>query len=111
MTDDGRNVKIELEFWNRIRNIVVFNCQKCNQCLKCQVSGHKSLGLFYFLSDQGVPGVRSMGLKLTKGCHVSKSDEFSEKGGGPFSIQKFILQNLDLEIGLFQYESDTKRSF
>ena len=24
-------------------NIVVLNCQKCNQCLKCQVSGHKSL--------------------------------------------------------------------
>ena len=22
-------------------NIVVLNCQKCNQCLKCQVSGHK----------------------------------------------------------------------
>ena len=21
------------------------NCQKCNQCLKCQVSGHKCLGL------------------------------------------------------------------
>ena len=26
-------------------NIVVLNCHKCNQCLKCQVSGHKSLGL------------------------------------------------------------------
>ena len=25
-------------------NIVVLNCQKSNQCLKCQVSGHKSLG-------------------------------------------------------------------
>ena len=24
-------------------NIVVLNSQKCNQCLKCQVSGHKSL--------------------------------------------------------------------
>ena len=30
---------------NVIVNIVVLNCQKCNQCLKCQVSGHKSLGL------------------------------------------------------------------
>ena len=28
-------------------NIVVLNCQKCNQCLKCQVSGHKSLGLLF----------------------------------------------------------------
>ena len=27
---------------NVIVNIVVLNCQKCNQCLKCQVSGHKS---------------------------------------------------------------------
>ena len=27
-------------------NIVVLNCQKWNQCLKYQVSGHKSLGLF-----------------------------------------------------------------
>ena len=45
------------------------------------------------------------GLKCTKvvylpreGC-ATKSDEFSEKfrrGGGAFSIQKFILQNFDL---------------
>jgi len=32
-------------------------------------------------------------------------------GGGSFSIQKFILQNLDLKTGLFQHESDAKRSF
>ena len=30
---------------NVIVNIVVLNCQKCNQCHKCQVSGHKSLVL------------------------------------------------------------------
>ena len=30
---------------NVIVNIVVLNCQKNNQCLKSQVSGHKSLGL------------------------------------------------------------------
>ena len=28
-------------------NIVVLNCQKWNQCLKCQVSGHKFLGLLF----------------------------------------------------------------
>ena len=28
-------------------NIVVLNCQKCNQCFNCQVSGHKSLGLLF----------------------------------------------------------------
>ena len=27
---------------NVIVNTFVHNCQKCNQCLKCQVSGHKS---------------------------------------------------------------------
>ena len=32
---------------NVIVNIVVLNCQKCNQCLKCQVSAHKSLGLLF----------------------------------------------------------------
>ena len=32
---------------NVIVHIVVLNCQKCNQCLKCQVSGHKSLGLLF----------------------------------------------------------------
>ena len=32
----GHNVNVD---------IVVLNCHKCNQCLKCQVSGHKSLGL------------------------------------------------------------------
>ena len=32
---------------NVIVNIVVLNCQKCNQCLKCQVSGHKSQGLLF----------------------------------------------------------------
>ena len=39
---------------------------------------------------------------------ATKTDEFSEnfqrgrrKGGGSFSIQKFILQILDLYIGLF----------
>merc|ERR1712051_50630 len=28
---------------NAIVHIVVLNCQKCNQCLKCQVSGHQKL--------------------------------------------------------------------
>ena len=32
---------------NVIVNIVVLNCQKCNQCLKCQVSGRKSLALHF----------------------------------------------------------------
>ena len=32
---------------NVIVNIVVLNCQKCNQCLKCQVSGHNSLRLLF----------------------------------------------------------------
>ena len=32
---------------NLIANIVVLNCQKCNQCLKYQVSGHNSLGLLF----------------------------------------------------------------
>ena len=27
---------------NAILNIVVLNCQKCKQCLKCQVSGHRT---------------------------------------------------------------------
>ena len=27
---------------NVIVHIVVLNCQKCNQCLKCHVSGHKN---------------------------------------------------------------------
>ena len=31
---------------NAIVHIVVLNCQKCNQCLKCQVSGHK-VGLLH----------------------------------------------------------------
>ena len=30
-----------------IVNIVVLNCQKCNQCLKCQISAHKSIGLLF----------------------------------------------------------------
>ena len=38
---------------NEIVNIVVLNCQKCNQCLKCQVSAHKSLGLL-FEGDQNL---------------------------------------------------------
>ena len=40
---------------------------------------------------------------------ATKSDEFSEKfqrGGGSFSIQKFILQILDLYIGLFRTFSE-----
>jgi len=32
-------------------NIVVLNCQKCNQCLKCQVSAHKSLGLLFDVDE------------------------------------------------------------
>ena len=35
---------------NVIVNIVVLNCQTCNQCLKCQVSGHKSLELLWNFS-------------------------------------------------------------
>ena len=34
----GHNVNVD---------IVILNCQKCNQYLKCQVSGHKSLGLLF----------------------------------------------------------------
>ena len=34
-----------LKSHNVIVNIIVLNCQKCNQCHKCQVSGHKSLHL------------------------------------------------------------------
>ena len=36
---------------NVIVNIVVLNCQKCNQCHKCQVSGHKFLGLLWNCSE------------------------------------------------------------
>ena len=36
---------------NVIVNVIVLNCQKCNQCLKCQVSGHKSLGLGLLFED------------------------------------------------------------
>ena len=35
---------------NVIVHIVVLNCQKCNQCLKCQVSGHKNFQKFWKLS-------------------------------------------------------------
>ena len=64
-------------------------------CLKVQILQYK------FLSDPGKPGVRSMGPSLSNlgTGHASKSDEFwknSEGGVGSFSIQKFILQNLDL---------------
>ena len=31
---------------NVIVNIDFLNCQKCYQCLKCQVSGHKFVVLF-----------------------------------------------------------------
>ena len=34
----GHNVNVK---------IAVLNCQKCNQCLKWQASGHKSLGLLF----------------------------------------------------------------
>ena len=47
---------------------------------------------------------------LGKGL-ATKSDEFlkSAKGvGGSFSIQKFILQILGLETGLFVHEIDSK---
>ena len=45
----GHNVKV---------NIVVLNCQKCIQRLKCQVSGHKSQGLLF-------EGVLHMSLSLS----------------------------------------------
>ena len=35
----------------------------------------------------------------------------SKGGGGSFPIQKFILQILDLQTGLFEHEIDTKGSF
>ena len=35
---------------NVIVHIVVLNCQKCNQCLKCQVSGHKNFQKIWKLS-------------------------------------------------------------
>ena len=44
-------------------NIVVLNCQKCNQCLKCQVSGDKSPGLLF-------EGVLKMSLSLSLALSV-----------------------------------------
>ena len=35
---------------NVIVHIVVLNCQKCNQCLKCPVSGHKNFQKIWKLS-------------------------------------------------------------
>ena len=35
---------------NVIVHIVVLNCQKCNQCLKCQVSGHNNFQKIWQLS-------------------------------------------------------------
>ena len=41
-----------------IVNIVVLNCQQCNQCLKCQVSGHKNCQIVItFLKGHMVLGV------------------------------------------------------
>ena len=58
-----------------------------------------------------VSGVTAWKTSLGKGP-ATKTDEFSEKcqraGRGPFWIQKFILQNLDLHIGFF---SDVLRKF
>ena len=51
---------------NVIVNIVVLNCQKCNQCLKCQVSYHKSLGLFF-------EGVLQLSLSLSFSLSLSLS--------------------------------------
>ena len=34
---------------NVIVHIVVLNCQKCYQCLKCHVSGHKNFQKLFFL--------------------------------------------------------------
>ena len=42
----------------------------------------------------------------------TKTDEFSENskgGGGSFSIQKFILQILDLSTEVFEYEIEEKK--
>ena len=48
---------------NVIVHIVVLNCQKCNQCLKCQVSGHKNFQKIWKLSKH---------LKHSKNLNTSK---------------------------------------
>ena len=56
---------------NVIVNIDFLNCQKCYQCLKCQVSGHKFVGLFWNFSKN---------LKFfPKIWNFSKNLKFSQK--------------------------------
>ena len=57
---------------NVIVNIVVLNCQKCNQCLKCQVSGHESQGLLF-------KGVLLMSLSFPKIWNFSNNLNFVHK--------------------------------
>ena len=33
---------VPVTLYSKVTNNVVLNCQQCNQCLKCQVSGHKN---------------------------------------------------------------------
>ena len=78
MRDERRRqqqLKIELLIQWKLeaesRNIVVLNCQKCNQCHKCQVSGHKSLG-----SENLLKIWRKKTVKNLKICR--KSENLSE---------------------------------
>ena len=60
-------------------HIVVLNCQKCNQCLKCQVSsGHKYLGLLF-----------EVALKMS--CHVVKLSKWILVRSSHFVFLSFLL--------------------
>ena len=59
---------------NVIVHIVVLNCQKCNQCLKCHVSGHKKFqklwklpkNLKIFCKSENIQKLSKLSKKLSK---------------------------------------------
>ena len=70
-------------------NIIVLNCQKWNQCLKCQVSGHKSPGLLF----DGVLLISltlSLSLSLYLSLYLSLSLSFFWSGHGCSSLGSHV---------------------
>ena len=74
-------------------NIVVLNCQKCNLCLKCQFSGHKSLGLLFVgvIVIVNFGQVRSSLIVSKCHCHCHcHCHTLTERGKGSNKILKML---------------------
>ena len=92
---------------NVIVHSVVLNCQKCNQCLKCQVSGHKNFQKIWKLSKNLKTFQKSE--KFSKIWKLLRNLKTFEKSENFLKILKFT-ENLIFFSKIWKFSKNLKKN-